>query len=888
MNQQLTGYPSIDKPWLKYYSEEAINAKLPEMTMYQYAYNKNKEHMSSVCFEYFNKKIRFEYFFDSIKTVAANLVKMGISKGDIVTIMSMHTPETLITIYALNYIGAIANMVYMTISEKEVVEVINNTNSKAFFALDLVIEKVDVISKSIEIPIIVLSVSDSMPLYLKTVVSLKNRKKYSYIRFAKLLQYTDYKNVKENTDNEATAIIVYTSGTTGEPKGVMLSNNCVNAIAFQCSLTDKNYKRGETYLACIPPFLGFGITMTHLGISEGLNYLPNEAITRGDAAILTDRTLFVRPPESMGSGKDTFLETVGYTVLEDALILDNDTKNNNISILSGNLKLGNASTYVGRSGIKINEGEVYKYAVIDSDGYLTAVTNFGSTPSDTVSETGTISRLTDNTIEYTAQDGRKTSYKVEDNFVMYHNNSKLTFSTAKGYITGGTEITFYGKGYGLWNVAVIGGSDDIDPVLASKDYSENDVTMEGMTINKQNLIVYRDGKGATLSDIKAYDVVYYNQKTNTMDVYSKKVSGAYYDAKPSKAYVETVTVGGKDYEIGYVGATNRLDASTGAFEIGDKITLILGKDDKIVFVTDSVSGVDYFLHGVVLSSELRTATSGENEGNTEFITKMFMANGEVQDIVTNKLYKDNIGDLMRISYLEGKATLTKSSMRSFDDYTGTIDINNRTIGKKYVLKDAVIIQRLSDEDATVCECELLDFDKLTATRIDEGNIINVVSANAFGDVAVLYVKNLENTYTYGVLTRIERNDENDVTGYRIFANGAVSTYSALNVGRINTAVGAGVGFYHENGMIKKITALVQLDSSGDIDAVEGGRIMIDGDIYKMAPEVFIADITSNTNIRNITIDELARLDNIKSVAIYSDKSISNGGLVRVITVKTGE
>jgi len=625
-----------------------------------------------------------------------------------------------------------------------------------------------------------------------------------------------------------------------------------------------------------------------LGISEGLNYLPNEAITRGDAAILTDRTLFVRPPESMGSGKDTFLETVGYTVLEDALILDNDTKNNNISILSGNLKLGNASTYVGRSGIKINEGEVYKYAVIDSDGYLTAVTNFGSTPSDTVSETGTISRLTDNTIEYTAQDGRKTSYKVEDNFVMYHNNSKLTFSTAKGYITGGTEITFYGKGYGLWNVAVIGGSDDIDPVLASKDYSENDVTMEGMTINKQNLIVYRDGKGATLSDIKAYDVVYYNQKTNTMDVYSKKVSGAYYDAKPSKAYVETVTVGGKDYEIGYVGATNRLDASTGAFEIGDKITLILGKDDKIVFVTDSVSGVDYFLHGVVLSSELRTATSGENEGNTEFITKMFMANGEVQDIVTNKLYKDNIGDLMRISYLEGKATLTKSSMRSFDDYTGTIDINNRTIGKKYVLKDAVIIQRLSDEDATVCECELLDFDKLTATRIDEGNIINVVSANAFGDVAVLYVKNLENTYTYGVLTRIERNDENDVTGYRIFANGAVSTYSALNVGRINTAVGAGVGFYHENGMIKKITALVQLDSSGDIDAVEGGRIMIDGDIYKMAPEVFIADITSNTNIRNITIDELARLDNIKSVAIYSDKSISNGGLVRVITVKTGE
>lgn len=622
------------------------------------------------------------------------------------------------------------------------------------------------------------------------------------------------------------------------------------------------------------------------GIADGISYAPSDVITRGDAAILAARTLFVRPPESAQSGKNTFIETVGYTVLEDALILDNDTKSNNVSILSGNLKLGNANSYVARTQIDVKEGQMYKYAVIDKDGYLAAITDFGNESSDTVSEVGTISRLTGNTLEYTAGDGRKASYKADDSFVVYHNNSKLTFATAKNYITVGTDITFYGKGYGLWNVAVIGGSDDIDPVLASRNYTESDVTMEGITINKNNLTVYRDGKGASLGDIEAYDVVYYNTKSNTMDVYSKKVSGVYYDAKPSKAYVETVTVGGKDYEIGFVDATGKLDASAGAFNIGDKVTLILGKDDKVVFVTDSVSGVDYFSSGVVLSSELATASSGENEGSTEFVTKMFMSNGETHDIVTNKLYKNNVGDLMRITYTDGKATLTNISKSSIKDYTGSIDVQNRTIGKKYVLKDAAIIQRLSDEDATVAECELLDFDKLTASNIDEGHILNVVTANAFGDVAILYVKNLESSYTYGVLTGTERDSQDEVTGYRIFANGAVSTYSVQNVGRINTSVGAGVGFNAQNGMLKKITALVRIESSGDIDAVEGGRIMLDGEIYKMAPEVFIADITSNTNIRSITVDELARLSNISNVSIYSDKALSNGGLIRVITIKT--
>ena len=58
----LTGYPSIDKPWLKYYSEEAINAPLPECTIYEYLWENNKNHLDDIALVYFGRKIILLFF----------------------------------------------------------------------------------------------------------------------------------------------------------------------------------------------------------------------------------------------------------------------------------------------------------------------------------------------------------------------------------------------------------------------------------------------------------------------------------------------------------------------------------------------------------------------------------------------------------------------------------------------------------------------------------------------------------------------------------------------------------------------------------------------------------------------------------------------------------
>ena len=168
---ELTGYPSIDKPWLKYYSEEVIKMPFPQKTLYRYLYENNCNHMESVALNYFGNRITYRKFFEHIKETADAFAMAGIKRGDIVTILSLITPETIYCIYALNYIGAVANMGYLSLSEDEIVQMVEKTKSKAVIVLDVAAEKVMHVQKRLTSELtIILPVESSMPWLMKAIV----------------------------------------------------------------------------------------------------------------------------------------------------------------------------------------------------------------------------------------------------------------------------------------------------------------------------------------------------------------------------------------------------------------------------------------------------------------------------------------------------------------------------------------------------------------------------------------------------------------------------------------------------------------------------------------------------------------------------------------------
>lgn len=132
-NKKLTGYPSIDKPWLKYYSEDAINAPLPECTIYEFLYENNKDHLDDVALIYFGRKITYGALFTHINKCESALYKIGVKPNDIVTIALPSIPEALYLVYALNKMGAVANMIHPLAGENEIKNYLNEVSSTVCF-----------------------------------------------------------------------------------------------------------------------------------------------------------------------------------------------------------------------------------------------------------------------------------------------------------------------------------------------------------------------------------------------------------------------------------------------------------------------------------------------------------------------------------------------------------------------------------------------------------------------------------------------------------------------------------------------------------------------------------------------------------------------------------
>ena len=279
--QKLTGYPSIDRPWLKYYSEEAINAPLPNGTAFDYLYELNHDR-NKTALEYFGKKISFQQLFEEISIVENAFLSHGVCEGDVVTVSIPNIPEAAYIFYALSKIGAVANMVDPRTSISGIEEYAKETHSKIIIMVDVAISKVASIAEKLPFveTIISVSPSESLPFILKNLYKVKNKsvvpnniiKWNEFIKEGKEVQNQKKTNLADAANKPV--LIVHTGGTTGSPKGVVLSNLNINAIAFQSMRFPTDLKSNHTWLDIMPPFIAYGIgTGLHFPLAVGMKVI---------------------------------------------------------------------------------------------------------------------------------------------------------------------------------------------------------------------------------------------------------------------------------------------------------------------------------------------------------------------------------------------------------------------------------------------------------------------------------------------------------------------------------------------------------------------------------------------------------------------------------------
>lgn len=269
--------PSELKPWLKYYSEESLASTLPKCSAYQYIKQINERYPKQVALSYYGKDIKYKEFFEQVDKCADAFYAIGIRENQTVSILSVSVPETVFAIYALNKIGAIANTIDPRMDVNSIKRMIKESYSKVLVTLDIAFDKVKRIKTEIEQKhIIVQSAFSSLPLVKRVLKKMSGKTSVTYDNVVS--SWADFikkgqaiKSPEAPYKGNATVAITYTGGTTGFPKGVMITNDSMNAVAFNFKHSSIKTKRKEKFLGIIPVFSSYGLVCgLHMPLSLGL------------------------------------------------------------------------------------------------------------------------------------------------------------------------------------------------------------------------------------------------------------------------------------------------------------------------------------------------------------------------------------------------------------------------------------------------------------------------------------------------------------------------------------------------------------------------------------------------------------------------------------------
>ena len=270
----------VKTPWFESLGEQPKTLEYFNGTMYEKVEEIAKKHPLNIALDFMGKHISYRHMIDQINLCAKSLRVLGIRENDKVTIAMPNCPQAIYMLYAVNLVGAIANMVHPLSAEKEIENYLNMSNSVMVVTLDQFYHKIEAVRKNTKVQnVIIARIKDELTRPIKVGYMLTEGRKIEKIPSdAPVFQWPDFMGLgkhcgyeyKVKRSAEDPAAILYSGGTTGTTKGIMLTNLNFNALSEQVIATNPMFRPGDKMLAAMPLFHGFGLGVClHTMLAQG-------------------------------------------------------------------------------------------------------------------------------------------------------------------------------------------------------------------------------------------------------------------------------------------------------------------------------------------------------------------------------------------------------------------------------------------------------------------------------------------------------------------------------------------------------------------------------------------------------------------------------------------
>ncbi len=256
-------------PWINHTGDIPTHLEYPQGSLFDALKEIAEKYPQNVAFDFMGKPTTYKMLLEKIEKCARSLKTIGIREGDRVTIAMPNCPQAICLFYAVNMVGGVCNMIHPLSAEKEIEFYLNVSESVTVVTLDQFYHKIEAIRKNTKlVNVIIASIKDELSKPVRAGYMLTEGRKMKKIpEDAPVIRWDEFLklgkacfwNYKVERTADDPAVILYSGGTTGTSKGIVLTNGNFNALGRQVIATNPMFRPGDKMLAAMPIFHGFGL-----------------------------------------------------------------------------------------------------------------------------------------------------------------------------------------------------------------------------------------------------------------------------------------------------------------------------------------------------------------------------------------------------------------------------------------------------------------------------------------------------------------------------------------------------------------------------------------------------------------------------------------------------